>query len=78
MKTKLLVIDDETGVLDMIRGHFELRGYEVFTAMDGKEEGTGLGLYITKQLVECNKGKISTETDVGKGTSFTIKYETIY
>jgi len=37
MKVKLLAIDDETGVLEMIRGHFELRGYDVFTASDGTE-----------------------------------------
>lgn len=37
MKPKLLTIDDETGVLDMIRSHFEMRGFEVFTASDGGE-----------------------------------------
>ena len=37
MKPKLLVIDDEEGVLDMIRSHFEVRGFEVHTASDGKE-----------------------------------------
>lgn len=37
MKPKLLAIDDETGVLEMIRAHFEMRGYEVFTASDGGE-----------------------------------------
>ena len=36
-KPKLLVIDDETGVLEMIRSHFELRGLEVHTASDGAE-----------------------------------------
>lgn len=35
-KPKLLVVDDEPGVLDMIQGHFSLRGYEVFTAPDGR------------------------------------------
>ena len=37
MSPKLLAVDDEEGVRDMIRGHFELRGYEVFTAGDGGE-----------------------------------------
>ncbi len=37
MKPKLLVIDDETGVLEMISGHFSLRGFEVYTAGDGGE-----------------------------------------
>ena len=37
MSPKLLAMDDESGVLSMIRGHFEPRGYEVFTASDGRE-----------------------------------------
>jgi len=37
MDKKLLVIDDEEGVLDMIKGHFSLRGFEVSTASDGGE-----------------------------------------
>lgn len=36
MAVKILVIDDETGVLEMIRSHFELRGFEVHTANDGR------------------------------------------
>ncbi len=31
------MIDDEAGVLEMIHGHFSLRGYEVYTALDGQE-----------------------------------------
>ena len=36
-KPKILAIDDETGVLEMIQGHFGVRGFEVFTASDGRE-----------------------------------------
>ena len=35
-KPKLLAIDDEPGVLEMIQGHFSVRGFEVFTASDGR------------------------------------------
>lgn len=37
MKKKMLVVDDEPGVLDMIRGHFKYHGFEVVTAADGGE-----------------------------------------
>ena len=40
-----------------------------------KEEGTGLGLYVTKQLVERNEGKISVKSKIGEGTTFLLKFK---
>ena len=37
MVPKILIIDDESGVRDMLRGHFEARGFEVLAAADGRE-----------------------------------------
>ncbi|HOW88283.1 MAG TPA: ATP-binding protein [Candidatus Omnitrophota bacterium] len=37
-----------------------------------KAEGTGLGLYITQQLVEKIKGRISVSSEAGKNTTFTV------
>ena len=38
-----------------------------------KEKGTGLGLSIAYRIISDHKGKIEVESEVGKGTIFTIK-----
>lgn len=42
---KILALDDEEDVLLMLRGHFEPRGFEVFTANDGAD-----GIEICKRV----------------------------
>lgn len=39
----------------------------------GHAEGTGLGLYIVKQLVERMQGSVSVVSELGVGTRFTVR-----
>ncbi|MCR6546400.1 response regulator transcription factor [Dehalobacterium formicoaceticum] len=37
MKHKVLLVDDEKGIVTMMKNYFEMSGYQVYSAYDGKE-----------------------------------------
>ncbi|MGB5258917.1 MAG: CHASE domain-containing protein [Gammaproteobacteria bacterium] len=55
---------------------FRTRIFEKFTQVDGSDTrqkgGTGLGLNITKAIIERLGGQITFDTEAGKGTSFHV------
>lgn len=55
--------------------NFELI-FDAFRQVDGSAvrefQGTGLGLPITRQLVEMLGGKVWLESEVGRGSTFTV------
>ena len=47
--------------------------YQAYTGDDRKNEGTGLGLFICKEIIQKHNGDIWAESELGKGSTFMIK-----
>jgi len=46
--------------------------FEPFVTTKDRTHGTGLGLAVSRSIIERHSGKISVQSELGKGTTFTI------
>ncbi len=53
------------------------RFHRATNAHDGDTPGSGLGLYITKGIVEAHGGTVHVETELGKGSTFSFTLPTV-
>ncbi len=67
----LSVTDTGKGLTDKQKKHL-FNAYDRVGAEKSDIEGTGLGLVISKDLVELMDGEIGVESELGKGTTFWI------
>ena len=69
----LTVTDNGPGIPKEDQSHIFDRFYRVDKARSREAGGTGLGLAIVHQLVMLHGGEIHVESEVGKGTTFTVE-----
>ncbi len=75
-KIKLIFEIEDTGI--GMTPEFQKHMYELFAMANrnsGKIIGSGVGLSICKQLVELMEGEIECQSEVDKGTKFTVTLE---
>lgn len=70
-----LIISVKDSGIGIYKGKFETifeEFFQVETELNRRLEGTGLGLAISKRIVELMKGRITLESEIGKGSCFTV------
>jgi len=71
-QVKITIADQGIGILPDEREHIFERFYRADSRAARKLQGTGLGLYICKSIIEAHGGKIKVTSHVGKGSQFTF------
>jgi two-component system NtrC family sensor kinase len=65
---EIIVRDDGAGIAPDVLAHM----FEPFLTTKESGRGVGLGLAISRGIVERHNGRIEVESEVGRGTTFTV------
>jgi signal transduction histidine kinase len=68
----VLVVEDNGLGMDM---HQEEKIFALFKRLHAHVEGTGIGLYMVKKMLENAGGKINVESQVGMGSAFKLYFK---
>ena len=71
------VEDSGVGILPEELPHIFNQYYRAASNQELNSHGSGIGLYLVKQIVEMHKGTVSVESSPGKGSRFTIRLSTL-
>jgi signal transduction histidine kinase len=70
---RIEVSDNGIGILEEERERLFERFFRSQTALERQIQGTGLGLYISKAIVDAHDGRIAVQSAEGRGTSFVVE-----
>ncbi len=70
----LRIQDQGQGIPKQAINHIFRRFYTVDKSHSRQLGGAGLGLSIVQRIIECHKGKITVDSSVGKGSTFTLQF----
>ncbi|MGH7652059.1 MAG: sensor histidine kinase [Gemmatimonadaceae bacterium] len=71
-KVTITVIDTGAGISPEQLPHIFDKFYQADNQAQAATKGTGLGLAIAKEIVEAHGGRITVQSEVGKGTTFVV------
>ena len=71
------VEDTGTGISNEELKKIFTKFYQAYTGNDRNNEGTGLGLFICREIIEKHNGKMWAESKLRKGSKFLIKLPSI-
>ena len=72
---QIIVRDQGIGISEEDCKKVFLKYYRASNKETASRSGHGLGLYLAKQIIELHHGSISVESEIGKGTEFTIIFK---
>lgn len=73
---RIAVTDSGIGIAPEDIPHLFTRFYRAGNVAASKRTGTGLGLYITKAIVDGHGGHIEVESQLGRGCTFRVRLPT--
>jgi protein-histidine pros-kinase len=70
---RLQVRDQGIGISQEDRGKLFVEFQQLDAGAARRHEGTGLGLALTKRIVDLHRGSIRVDSEPGRGSTFTLE-----
>lgn len=74
-KNSLTLIVSDNGI--GIENKNFVKIFDMFFRLSGQIAGSGIGLYIVKEIVEKIQGNIQVDSEIGKETTFTMQFKNL-